>query len=105
MDGGTVDGVTISNVVMRNVVALLFVRLGNRGRDQEQPTPGRLCNVVISGVMAVGATGTGSIAGPPETHRHEAHCSQRQPTSHSVYLPKTSSSEMNGSVFSTSVNS
>ena len=65
VDGGTVDGVTISNVVMRNVVAPLFVRLGNRGRDQKKPTPGRLCNVVISGVVAVGATGTSSIAGLP----------------------------------------
>jgi Glycosyl hydrolases family 28/Pectate lyase superfamily protein len=65
VDGGTVDGVTISNVVMRNVVAPLFVRLGNRGRDQEQSTPGRLCNVVISGVIAVGATATGSMVGLP----------------------------------------
>ena len=65
VDGGTVDGVTISNLVMRNVVVPLFVRLGGRGRDQEQSTPGQLCNVVISGVMAVGATGTSSITGLP----------------------------------------
>ena len=65
VDGGTVDGVMISNVVMRDVPAPLFVRLGNRGRDQRPPAPGRLRNVVISGVMAVGATGTGSIAGLP----------------------------------------
>jgi glycosyl hydrolase family 28/pectate lyase-like protein len=65
VDGGTIDGVMISNVVMRDVPAPLFVRLGDRGRDQPQSTPGRLRNVVISGVMAVGATGTGSIAGLP----------------------------------------
>jgi polygalacturonase len=65
VDGGTIDGVTISNVVMRDVAAPLFVRLGNRGRDQEGATPGRLRNVVISNVTAVGATDTSSIAGLP----------------------------------------
>jgi len=65
VDGGTIDGVMVSNVVMRDVPAPLFVRLGNRGRDQQRPAPGQLRNVVISGIMAVGATGTGSIAGLP----------------------------------------
>jgi polygalacturonase len=65
VDGGTIDGVTISNVVMRDVPAPVFVRLGNRGRDQKGATPGRLRNVVISGVRAVGATDTSSIAGLP----------------------------------------
>jgi hypothetical protein len=65
VDGGTIDGVMVSNVVMRDVVAPIFVRLGNRGRDQRQPGPGRLRNVVISGIMATGATDTGSIGGLP----------------------------------------
>jgi hypothetical protein len=65
VDGGTIDGVMVSNVVMRDVAAPLFVRLGNRGRDQRQPAPGRLRNVVISGIMATGATDTGSIGGLP----------------------------------------
>jgi hypothetical protein len=65
VDGGTVDGVTISNVVMSGVLAPLFIRLGNRGRDQERPVPGRLRNVSISGVVALGATGTGSLTGLP----------------------------------------
>jgi polygalacturonase len=63
VDGGTVDGVMISNVVMRDVVAPLFLRLGNRGRDQSRPSPGVLRNVTITGIMAVGATGSASIAG------------------------------------------
>jgi hypothetical protein len=63
VDGGTIDGVTISNVVMRDVLAPVFVRLGNRGRDQPRAVPGRLRNVVISGVMATGASVTGSITG------------------------------------------
>jgi hypothetical protein len=50
---------------MHDVAAPLFVRLGNRGRDQEGATPGRLRNVVISGLTAVGATDTSSIAGLP----------------------------------------
>src|SRR4029079_6438922 len=65
VDGGTIDGVTISNVVLRDVQAPLFVRLGNRGRDQEGATPGRLRNIAISGVTAVGATDTSPIAGLP----------------------------------------
>ena len=65
VDGGTVDGVMISNVVMNGVAAPLFVRLGNRGRDQPEPAPGRLRNVSISGVVAVGATETASITGIP----------------------------------------
>jgi hypothetical protein len=65
VDGGTIDGVTISNVVMHDVPAPLFVRLGNRGRDQEGATPGRLRNVVISRVIALGASDTSSIAGLP----------------------------------------
>jgi polygalacturonase len=65
VDGGTIDGVVVSNVVMSAVPAPLFIRLGNRGRDQPTSTPGRLRNVSISGVVAVGASATGSIAGLP----------------------------------------
>lgn len=65
VDGGTIDGVMVSNVVMRDVPAPLFVRLGNRGRDQQRSAPGQLRNVVVSGIMAVGATGTSSITGLP----------------------------------------
>jgi hypothetical protein len=63
VDGGTIDGVMVSNVIMRDVVAPLFLRLGNRGRDQSRPIPGVLRNITITGVMAVGATGCASVAG------------------------------------------
>jgi polygalacturonase len=63
VDGGVVDGVMVSNVVMTDVDAPVFVRLGNRGRDQRTPAPGHLRNVTISGVLAAGASGTASIAG------------------------------------------
>jgi polygalacturonase len=65
VDGGTIDGVTISNVVIDDVPAPIFVRLGNRGRDQKVRAPGHLRNVTISGVVATGAHGTGSITGLP----------------------------------------
>lgn len=65
VDGGTVDGVMISNVVMRDVRAPIFIRLGNRGRDQVSPAPGRLRNVSISAIVAMGASTTGSITGLP----------------------------------------
>src|SRR5439155_154390 len=63
VDGGTVDGVMISNIVMTGVAVPLFVRLGNRGRDQRERRPGRLRNVSVNGLLATGATGTGSISG------------------------------------------
>jgi len=63
VDGGTIDGVIVSNVVMEDVPAPVFVRLGNRGRDQAEPAPGRLRNVSISGVVARGATGACPITG------------------------------------------
>ena len=66
VDGGTVDGVMISNVVMSGVAVPLFVRLGSRGRDQRQRRPGRLQNVSVTGVVATGATDTGSITGLPD---------------------------------------
>jgi hypothetical protein len=65
VDGGTIDGVTITNVVMRDVDAPIFLRLGNRGRDRQPAAPGRLRNVVIDGVMAIGASVTSSITGLP----------------------------------------
>jgi len=65
VDGGTVDGVMISNIVMTGVPVPLFLRLGNRGRDQRTRRPGRLRNVSVTGVVATGATGTGSITGLP----------------------------------------
>jgi polygalacturonase len=65
VDGGTIDGVVVSNVVMEDVPAPLFVRLGNRRRDQVAGEPGGLRNVSVSGIVARGASETGSIVGLP----------------------------------------
>jgi len=63
VDGGTLDGVVVSDVVMTNVPAPIFVRVGDRGRDQESDEPGRIRNVTIADVVATRARGTASITG------------------------------------------
>ncbi len=65
VDGGDIEGITISNISMVNVRAPIFLRLGNRGRDMGTPTAGTLRNVVISNVVATGATQACPIAGLP----------------------------------------
>ncbi|HOZ48434.1 MAG TPA: glycoside hydrolase family 28 protein [Candidatus Hydrogenedentes bacterium] len=68
VDGGTMDGITVSNLTMKDVGCPLFIRLGNRARppkkDMERPGIGALRNVTISSIEASGANGTGcSITG------------------------------------------
>lgn len=80
VDGGDFDGVSISNVSMRDVRGTaIFIRLGNRGRSywiarpgddaQDAPPPpgiGRMRNILISNVQASGIGPTGcSITGLP----------------------------------------
>ncbi len=66
VDGGDIDGVTISNISMINVRAPIFLRLGNRGRDMETPVPGTLKNVIISNIVATGAELPCPIVGIPD---------------------------------------
>ena len=68
VDGGALNRVTFSNIVMTNVGAPIFVRLGNRARpfleNGPKPGMGSLRNVVISNVQATGAGKVGcSITG------------------------------------------
>lgn len=65
VDGAHVDSVVVSNIVMTNVRAPLFIRLGNRGRDLEKPVPGSLKNVNISNVVATGGSLSSTITGIP----------------------------------------
>lgn len=70
VDGGVLDGVTVSNITMRNVGAPVFVRLGDRARPfmagMERPGAGVLRNVSISHIVATGADQIGcSITGLP----------------------------------------
>lgn len=70
VDGGRLDGVTISNVAMKGVTVPLFMRLGNRARpftkDGAKPGVGTFRNVLVRGVVAsdVGKVGC-AIAGLP----------------------------------------
>lgn len=70
VDGGVMNGVTISNIVMRDTGCPVFIRLGDRGRPFQSGMPrpgvGKLRNVVISNIQATGADGIGcSISGLP----------------------------------------
>ena len=57
VDGGTLDCVNVSNLVMHNIKgAAIFIRLGNRARPYrgDKPGVGTLRNVIISNVQATG---------------------------------------------------
>ncbi|MFB3826196.1 MAG: glycoside hydrolase family 28 protein [Bryobacteraceae bacterium] len=64
VDGGWLEGVTISNIRMQNVRTPLFLRRGNR-RPRPDGTPGTLRGVLIENVHATGAILTSSITGLP----------------------------------------
>ena len=70
VDGGVLDGVTISNIRIEGPNCPIFIRLGNRARPyydgQKIDNPGVLQNISISNVIATGASKTGcSISGIP----------------------------------------
>jgi len=65
VDGANIDGITIDNISMSNVRVPVFVRLGNRGRDMDEPIPGSLQNVIISNITATGADQACLISGIP----------------------------------------
>jgi len=68
VDGAHIDGVVASNLTMIDVRAPIFIRLGNRGRDMATPVPGTLKNVILSNVVATGASLTCSVTGIPGRH-------------------------------------
>ena len=75
VDGGRLDGVSVSNIVMNRVGAPIFLRLGNRARPFQEggPAPGMgtFRNVQITNIQAVGAGQRGcAISGIPG-HRIE----------------------------------
>jgi len=70
VDGGVLDRVGISNIVMNGVATPVFIRLGDRARPFTEggarPPVGKLRNVSIANVQAAGAGGVGcAIAGLP----------------------------------------
>ncbi|MFB0554173.1 MAG: glycoside hydrolase family 28 protein [Phycisphaerae bacterium] len=70
VDGGVLDRVAISNIVIKGVSVPIFMRLGNRARqyDKDEPKPGvgTLRNVVIDNIVAAETSNIGcSITGLP----------------------------------------
>jgi polygalacturonase len=70
VDGGTLDRVAISNVVMKGVSVPIFMRLGNRARQYgsggRQPGVGTFRNVVVNNIVATEVSSVGcSITGLP----------------------------------------
>jgi polygalacturonase len=61
VDGGSVDGVVISNIRIQNARTPIFVRLGQRLKGENT----FLRNVLIEGVDSVGTVVTSSITGVP----------------------------------------
>jgi len=61
VDGAVLERVVVSGIRMDNVRAPIFVRLGQRGRGQTVPAAGRLTDVSISSVVAIGAKLASSI--------------------------------------------
>jgi hypothetical protein len=66
VDGGALEDVTVERIEMRDVPVPIFVRLGNRGREQRPPRPGRLADVTLRGIRATGSSLASSITGLPE---------------------------------------
>ncbi|HEU4471073.1 MAG TPA: glycosyl hydrolase family 28 protein [Flavisolibacter sp.] len=70
VDGGIMDGVSISNISIEGTDCPLFVRLGNRARKHTaaapQPPVGKMRNIVISNVVAYNTGNySSSITGIP----------------------------------------
>lgn len=65
VDGANINGVAISNISMMGVQTPIFVRLGNRGRGMNPPTPGSIENVSLNNIIARGATMTSSVTAIP----------------------------------------
>ena len=65
VDGARFENVTVANVIIRDAVTPLFLRLGNRGRGQAVPVPGALANVTFSNIIATGGSLASSITGLP----------------------------------------
>lgn len=65
VDGGSIERIAISNLLMADVRAPIFVRLGNRGRAQKVPTPEILEHISLADICATGASLASSITGIP----------------------------------------
>jgi len=65
VDGSVLENIKVTNVTIRDAATPFFLRLGNRGRGQKVPVPGRARNISLSGIVATGGTLASSITGIP----------------------------------------
>jgi polygalacturonase len=65
VDGANFENLIVSDIVIRDAVTPIFLRLGNRGRGQARPVPGTLRNVQFNNIVATGGTLASSITGLP----------------------------------------
>ena len=65
VDGSVLENVRVSNVTIRDAATPFFLRLGNRGRGQKVPVPGRARNISLTNISAAGGTLASSITGLP----------------------------------------
>ncbi len=63
VDGANIDGVVVSNISMEDVIAPIFIRLGNRGRGMDKPAPGSIKNISIQNVVARRAALASTVTG------------------------------------------
>ena len=85
MDGGRIDNVRISNIVMRNVECPIYIIAGKRTKFQSKvrtPIAGKIRNVAISHVSVVNSTHPCLIAGQPENPPENLRVSD-------IYIEKT----------------
>ena len=71
VDGANLYGITITNIVMEDVVVPIFIRLANRGAGEQKvavPVPGTLKDVIISNIVAYGASMASSITAIPGSY-------------------------------------
>ena len=71
VDGGRLDGITISNITIKGVSVPIFMRLANRARPFKEGMPapgmGTLKNVMVNNIVATDVSPLGcSITGLPE---------------------------------------
>lgn len=65
VDGGSIEGVQISNIRMQRVRTPIFIRLGNR-HPGTSGCPGKLRGITIENIQATGSILTSSITGLPD---------------------------------------
>ena len=65
VDGGSLEGVAISNITMHNVGTPLALRHGARGRGPLSPQPGRFVGVTLSNIVARAAHFPSLLSGLP----------------------------------------